>query len=88
MIARHLIIHGRVHGVFYRDWTVATARELGVAGGVRNRADGPVEAHLEGEADAVRELGAAMYEGPPAARVERIEVAECSEEGLVGFTRR
>ena len=48
-IARHLSIHGRVQGVFSRDWAVETARELGLAGWVRNRRDGTVEAVVQGE---------------------------------------
>lgn len=88
MIPTRLIVHGRVQGVFYRDWTVRTARQLGVSGWVRNLADGTVEAHLEGASDAVEGLIAKMHEGPPAARVERIERNEASAEGLDTFERR
>lgn len=90
MTARHLIVHGRVQGVFYHDWTVETARSLGVAGWVRNLPDDTVEAHVEGEGQAVRHLIAAMHEGPPRARVERIveSEAEAEAEGLRGFERR
>ncbi|TIX51879.1 acylphosphatase [Alteraurantiacibacter aquimixticola] len=88
MPATHLIIHGRVHGVFYRDWTVRTARELGLAGWVRNLPDGTVEAHLEGEAQAVGAMIALMHDGPPAARVDRIEQSEVAAEGLDRFVRR
>ena len=70
MIARHLVVHGKVQGVFYRDWTVATARALGLAGWVRNLADGTVEAHLQGPAEAVERMIAQMHDGPPRARVE------------------
>ncbi len=48
MIARGLVVHGRVQGVFYRDWTVENARELRLAGWVKNCRDGTVAAHLEG----------------------------------------
>ena len=88
MSARHLIVHGRVQGVFYRDWTVRTARELGLSGWVRNLTDGTVEAHCEGSDKAVDALIAAMHEGPPAARVDRIEAREVEQQGLDGFTRR
>ncbi|WP_314714996.1 acylphosphatase, partial [Sphingobium yanoikuyae] len=43
-VARHLMILGRVQGVFYRNWTVDAARGLGLTGWVRNRMDGSVEA--------------------------------------------
>ncbi len=84
----HLIIHGRVQGVFYRDWTVTTARQLGVNGWVRNLPDGTVEAHLEGDAEAVETMIATMQDGPPAARVERIERADAETQGCESFRRR
>lgn len=87
-MAVRLVIHGRVQGVFYRDWTVRTARALGLAGWVRNLSDGTVEAHLEGEADAVRSLIDRMHEGPPRARVDRIEESEAAPEGFSTFERR
>lgn len=86
--ATRLIVHGRVQGVFYRDWTVTTARELGLAGWVRNRPDGTVEAHCEGTREAVEALSARMHDGPPRARVERVESTEVPVEGLEQFRRR
>jgi acylphosphatase len=83
-----LTIHGRVQGVFYRDWTVANARELGLAGWVRNCPDGTVEALLEGDEAAVRQMVERMRSGPPRAAVERIEQAECEAAGMTGFIRR
>lgn len=88
MTAARLIIHGHVQGVFYRDWTVATARALGLAGWVRNRPDGTVKAHLEGEPQAVKQMIAAMHEGPPRAQVLRIEHSDTEPLRLGGFTRR
>lgn len=89
MIARRLIVHGRVQGVFYRDWTVENAGALGLSGWVRNEADRTVAAHLEGDAAAVHEMIARMHKGPPAARVERIEEQEVEPTGLSeGFHRR
>lgn len=76
IIARHLRIHGRVQGVFYRGWTVETARGLGLAGWVRNRHDGTVEAVVQGGADAVEQFIGQARSGPPAARVERIEASD------------
>ena len=88
MKALRLTIHGRVQGVFYRDWTVETARSLGLDGWVRNEPDGTVAAHLEGAAEAVEEMVARMHAGPPAAKVERIERCSAAPEGLEKFERR
>ncbi|UVI38508.1 acylphosphatase [Qipengyuania spongiae] len=88
MTARRLIIHGRVQGVFYRDWTVETARQLGLAGWVLNQTDGTVEAHVEGESAAVERMIAAMHEGPPRAEVERIDSSPVESERLDEFVRR
>ncbi|WFL77531.1 acylphosphatase [Altererythrobacter arenosus] len=88
MTSCHLIIHGKVQGVFYRDWTIATARSLGLAGWVRNLSDGTVEAHLEGEPQAIERMIAAMHDGPPHARVDRIVSRDAESAGLTGFVRR
>lgn len=88
MTARHCIVHGRVQGVFYRDWTVAKADELGLAGWVRNRPDGMVEALLEGDTDTIARMVAAMHEGPPRAAPTWIDQREAQPQRLDGFTRR
>ena len=87
-VARHLILHGRVQGVFYRDWTVQTARSLGLAGWVRNLPDGTVEAHLEGEETALARMSEEMNDGPPRAAVDRIEQHDIPAEGFDRFERR
>ena len=71
-----LQIYGRVQGVFYRASTRKTARRLGVAGWVRNRSDGSVEAVATGPAEAVDELVDWAHEGPRMARVDRVEVTD------------
>lgn len=80
-IARHLLIHGRVQGVFYRGWAVETARELRLVGWVRNRHNGTVEAIVQGAEPAVERFIALAHEGPPGARVDRIEVREVGPYG-------
>ena len=67
-----LTIRGRVQGVWFREATRLEAERLGVRGWVRNCADGSVEAVLEGEVGAVRELEAWCQHGPPAARVVEV----------------
>ncbi|HEX7089296.1 MAG TPA: acylphosphatase [Longimicrobiales bacterium] len=66
-------IHGRVQGVGFRWWTQRHARELGLRGVVRNLVDGTVEVVAAGPADALDRLAALIREGPPTARVTRVE---------------
>lgn len=73
-VRAHLRIYGLVQGVFFRANMRRRALELGVTGWVRNLPDGSVEAVVEGDEDAVRELIAWAHEGPPLARVERVDV--------------
>lgn len=70
----HVWVSGRVQGVFFRQSTETFARELGLAGWVRNLPDGRVEAIAEGDATALERLVAFCHEGPPAARVDDVEV--------------
>lgn len=88
MIARRLHIHGRVQGVFYRQWTVNTATELGLQGWVRNRSDGTVEAQVQGDEAAVESFIEAARHGPPMAEVTRLDVAVVEYGNLQGFTKR
>ena len=83
-----MVITGRVQDVGYRDWMVVQARALGVAGWVRNRADGAVESLVYGEAAAVEELLRACRRGPRLAAVSRIEEAWDEPPAEPGFIRR
>jgi acylphosphatase len=74
MIERHLIVTGRVQGVGYRDAMRDEAARLGVAGWVRNRRDGTVEALLQGSAPAVEALIQWARRGPPLAHVAKVLV--------------
>ena len=65
-------IYGRVQGVWFRSWTVKAATALGLAGWVRNRADGSVEALFVGPPADVETMIAQCREGPPAARVDEV----------------
>lgn len=78
-------MHGRVQGVGFRVSLAERARARGVAGRVRNRVDGTVEAVLEGPRDAVESVLSWCGDGPRGARVERVEVDEEPVEGLTGF---
>lgn len=89
MVTRRLSIRGRVQGVGYRDALCHEARARGVSGWVRNRTDGSVEALLQGPAERVTQLIAWARTGPPAARVDELQVeAHADEPRHEGFERR
>lgn len=75
-LQRGFCVRGRVQGVFFRAWTRSLGEELGLRGTVRNRLDGSVEVHALGPPEALEKLEARLWEGPPAARVERVEAFE------------
>ncbi|MEP6996188.1 MAG: acylphosphatase [Betaproteobacteria bacterium] len=75
-IARRLVIAGQVQGVGFRYAFADEARVRGLAGWVRNRRDGRVEALISGPVPAVEAMVAWARFGPPAARVSSIEVEE------------
>ena len=87
-LTRRLRIYGLVQGVFYRGWSVQTARALGLRGWVRNRGDGSVEMLVQGDPDQVEAMIARCREGPPAARVDRVEIADDAGEAPAGFEER
>lgn len=72
-VTLHLRITGRVQGVGYRDALRAEALDKGVAGWVRNRRDGSVEAVLQGDPEAVGAVIRWARRGPPMARVAAID---------------
>lgn len=75
MARAHILVSGRVQGVFFRAYLGEEAEARGVRGWVRNLPDGRVEAVLEGERDSVEEVIAFCGIGPPGARVEEVEVS-------------
>ena len=77
-----------MQGVWFRDSCRREAVARGVAGWVRNRMDGTVEAVFEGTESAVAEMVAWCRMGPPRADVTGIDVVEEPPEGLVGFQIR
>jgi len=69
-----VIVYGRVQGVYFRAFTQGQARELGLTGYVRNLPEWrTVEVHAEGERDRLEKLIDHLKDGPPGARVERLE---------------
>lgn len=84
-----VLVCGRVQGVFFRAATSEQARALGVCGWVRNRSDGQVEIVAEGRASNVEAFLMWCQQGPPRARVDRVEVVdEIPCEEFVGFEVR
>lgn len=74
--AQHVRITGRVQGVGYRAWVMREASAHGLAGWVRNRADGSVEAVFAGDAAVVDAMIAACRSGPPAAVVAEVRTVD------------
>ena len=71
-----LEIWGRVQGVYFRQSMVECAQSLGVNGWVRNRQDGSVEATVAGHPQAIERMLAWAHQGPPGARVDRVDVQQ------------
>ncbi len=84
-VRAHVLVAGRVQGVWFRAATRETARRLGVSGWVRNLADGRVEAVFEGSLPAVEAAVAWCGEGPERATVTDVRVVWEQPEGLSGF---
>jgi acylphosphatase len=82
-----LVIHGRVQGVWFRESMRLRAEQLGITGWVRNRADGTVEAVVQGDDDTVSAMLDWARVGPPQASVTRLDVAATSGEFL-SFEKR
>jgi acylphosphatase len=86
--ARRLLVEGRVQGVGYRDAMVEAACAVRVRGHVRNRPDGTVEAHVQGDPEALAAIIAWASRGPPAARVARVVVEHAEVDGAHAAFRR
>ncbi len=84
-IAAHVLIYGRVQGVFYRASTQEAAQLKSVHGWVRNLPDGRVEALFEGTKEAVEAMIQWCHQGPPGARVTQVVVEYQEPQNLLGF---
>lgn len=78
-------IEGRVQGVWFRAWTSQEASARGLAGWVRNRPDGSVEALFSGAADMVDDMLAACHDGPPHADVTAVVPEDAAPPDDDGF---
>ena len=83
----HVIIFGRVQGVWFRGWTKQQATRSKLKGWVRNRTDGTVEAIFQGRPGDVKEMLELCETGPPAADVARLESRKISLENFIDFRK-
>jgi acylphosphatase len=84
--ARRFVVRGRVQGVGFRWFVEREAHILGIAGWVRNNADGSVEILAQGTRDQLLGLRARLREGPRAARVDAVDESEgCPAAGISSF---
>jgi acylphosphatase len=88
VVARRVVVDGRVQGVFFRETVRRRAYRAGVAGWVRNNDDGSVEAWFEGDPDDVEVMVRFMGIGPSGAYVESVDVEDVEPAGLRGFEVR
>ena len=88
-VAAHLLIRGRVQGVCFRMEAIAVADRHQVSGWVRNIPDGRVEVYLCGAPAEVEAVLAWCRQGPPAARVDAVEIDwQQPAEAISGFSMR
>ena len=86
LVARRFVVSGRVQGVGFRWFVQELAAREGAAGWVQNRADGRVEALVQGDREAVERIERQIRRGPPAARVEDVQaVDEVPDERIRAF---
>jgi acylphosphatase len=79
-VTKHLIVHGYVQGVGYRQSMCTAADRIGVTGWVRNLRDGTVEAVVQGTQDNVSKMLEWANRGPPAAHVALVDVSDAAGE--------
>jgi acylphosphatase len=85
MPTKHLLIKGKVQGVFYRASAKEAAEKLGVSGWIRNTDEGAVEAMASGTEAQVQEFIRWCWQGPARAEVKQVAVQDMSDEQFTGF---
>lgn len=86
--AVHIVVHGRVQGVFFRAATRSQANGLALAGWVRNLPDGTVEIHAEGEKDNLDRFIEWCRQGPPSAQVTHLDLDWTAAQSMRDFEVR
>lgn len=85
VIAREVVVHGRVQGVVYRGHCYEEAQTYGVRGWVTNEPDGTVHAWFEGSPSAVEHMVLWAWQGSPWSKVHHVDVRTVEPRGLSGF---
>ena len=85
MPTKHLLIKGKVQGVFYRASAKDAAEKLGVSGWIRNTEEGAVEVLASGTEEQVQEFIRWCWQGPARAEVKQVVVPEMGDEQFTGF---
>ena len=85
LMSVHLIVSGRLQGVWFRAGTREQALELGLCGWAKNCSDGTVEIHAEGDKKTLEQFITWCRKGPPAARVSALEVEWVVSQSLTTF---
>jgi acylphosphatase len=85
IVAVRARIEGKVQRVWYRNWTVENATKRGLAGWVRNRTDGSVEAVFAGPKDSVDDMVTACWDGSPKSQVTNVIIEPCDAPKETGF---
>ena len=83
--AVHVLIEGRVQGVWFRGWMTQEANARGLRGWVRNLRDGAVEATMAGAETDVEAMLELCWQGPPSARVVRVTAEPAADPGGARF---
>ena len=85
--ARRFLVRGRVQGVGFRWFVEREAHILGIAGWVRNNADGTVEVMAQGTREQLSGLRSRLRQGPRAARVDDVHELEAKAISGLGTFR-
>jgi len=81
MLARRIVVHGMVQGVGFRYFVRRSGKQLGLTGNVCNMADGTVEIVVEGSPEVLEDFIGEVRNGPPGARVKRVEIHDVAVSG-------
>lgn len=84
----HVVVHGKVQGIYFRAYAQAEGNRLELKGWVKNRADGAVEVAFEGEAEKVDQMLAWLKQGSPGSQVTKVDVNEERPVGEAQFNIR